>query len=329
MFQHPPRAQNAANGGMASQPTRHLAGAPTTAATVAGINSALYTSRFFIISSLPSPFSPTTHHTGQAWHQDAPIIKDRAQLESVAQQALHPYNKIDTKQAGSSSLQLGGGSSPAAATPAVPWDTLQPNRAISRPEPGTPRMQRAAHDLSLGAEYEQTEPGLNPLPATLKKINSIDCKKPQSVTQAPEAPQLLFWTTAQQTPHFYNKHGNKQASSTSRQLGGESTPAAAAHAAAWSTLQPAVTTPRLEPGTPCLHSTIRNLPFGTGLVQAEPGLSPLPITSKKINPDERKKLLAATKISEARQFFNGHRTNAPTQLHSLAGNALHPLGKDS
>ena len=228
MFQQPPRAQNAANGGMTSQPTRHLAGAPTTAAGAAGINSTLYTSRVFNVSSLPSPLSPTTHHIGPAWRQTAPATKGRAQSECVAQQALHPHNKIDTKQAGSSSLQLGGGSSPAAATPAVAWHTLQPNSAISRPEPGTPRMHRVAHDLSLGAGYEQTEPGLNPLPATPKKINSVDCKKLQSVTQVPEAPQLFHhhWTTAQQAPHFYNKHGYKQASSSSRQLGGGSTPAA-------------------------------------------------------------------------------------------------------
>ena len=329
MFQQPSRAQNAANGGMTSQPTRHLAGAPPTATIVAGFNSTLYTSRFFFISPSPSPFSPTTYHSGQAWHQAAPITKDRAQSECVAQQALHSHNKIDTKQAGSSSLQLGGGSPPAATTPAAAWDTLQPNSAISRLELGNPRMHRAAHDLSLGAEYEQTEPGLNPLPANPKKTNSIDRKKPQSVTQAPEAPQLLYWTTAQQTPHFLNKHGNKQASSSGRQLGGESTPAAATHATAWSTLQPSATTPRLEPETPCLCSNARNLPFGTRHEQAEPGLSPLPITSKKINSDERKKLQAATKIPEARQFYNGHRTNAPNQLLSLAGNVLHPLGKSS
>jgi len=328
-FQHLPLAQNAANGGMASQPTRHLAGAPTTATIVAGSNSTLYTSRFFITSSLPSPFSLTTHHTGQTGHQAAPITKDRAQPEGVAQQALHSHNKSDTKQAGSSSLQLGGGSSLAATTPAVAWATLQPNNAISRPEPETPRMHQAAYDLSLGAEYERTEPGLNPLPASPTEINSVDRKKPQSVTQAPEAPQPICWTTAQQTPHFYNKHGYKQASSSSRQLGGESTPAAATHAAAWSTLQPPAPTPRLEPGTPCLCSNARNLPFGTRHEQAEPGLSPLQITSKQIHSDERKKLLAATKIPEARQFYNGHRTNAPNQLHSLAGNVLHPLGKGS
>ena len=329
MLQQLPRAQNAANGGMTSQPTRHLASAPTTATMVAGSTSTLYTSRFFIISSLPSPFSPTTHHSGQTWHQAAPITKDRAQPEGVAQQALHSHHKIDTKQAGSSSLQLGGESPPAASTPAVAWDTLQPNSAISRLEPGTPRMHRVAHNLSLGAVHEQTEPGLNPLPDTPLKIMSIGRRRPQSVTQAPEAPQLLDWTTAQQAPHFYNNHGNKQASSSSRQRGGESTPAAATHAAAYDTLQPAAITPRLEPETPRLCSAARNLPFGMRHEQAEPGLSPLPIISKKIKSDERKKLQAATKIPEARQFYNGHRTNAPTQLHSLAGNVLHPLGKGS
>ena len=133
MFHQLPRAQNAANGGMTPQPTRHLAGAPTTVAGAAGISSTLYTSLIVDVSALPSPPSLTTHNTVPVWRQAIPITNGKAQSVCGAQQALHPHHKIDNKQAGSSSLQLEGGSSPAAATPAAAWDTLQPNSAISRP----------------------------------------------------------------------------------------------------------------------------------------------------------------------------------------------------
>jgi len=170
--------------------------------------------------------------------------------------------------------------------------------------------------------------GKSPLPSPLSTTTPYTkpTLRPTAPTTNGKAPSEC---RAQQAPHYYNKHGNKQASSSSLQLGGGSTPAATTPAAARSTLQPAITTPRLEPGTPRLYSTARNLPLGAGHEQAEPGLSPLPTTSKKINSDERKKLQAATKIPEARQLFNGHRTNAPTQLHFLARNAPHPPGKGS
>jgi len=58
-------------------------------------------------------------------------------------------------------------------------------------------------------------------------------------------------------------------------------------------------------------------------------MNPLPATSKIIHSDDRKKLQAGTKVPEARQLFQDHRTNAPIQLHCLAKNALHPPGKGS
>ena len=235
MFHQLPRAQNAANGGMTPQPTRHLAGAPTTVAGAAGISSTLYTSLIVDVSALPSPPSLTTHNTVPVWRQAIPITNGKAQSVCGAQQALHPHHKIDNKQAGSSSLQLEGGSSPAAATPAAAWDTLQPNSAISRLESGTPRMHRSAPDLSLGAGYEQTKPGLKPLPATSKKINSVDRKKLQSGTQVPEARQLFYHhgTTALAQLHRLARNaphppgqGSAQAGNNVLPLGGISTPAA-------------------------------------------------------------------------------------------------------
>jgi len=298
MFQQLPRAQNAANGGMTSQPTRHLAGAPTTAAGAAGISSTSCTSLILDVSALPSPPSPTTQHTEPAWRQAAPITNGKAQSECGAQQALHHHNKIDNKQAGSSSLQLGGGSSPAAATPAAGWDTLQPTSAISRPEPGTPRLHRPAPDLSLGAGYEQTEPGLNPLPATSKKINSVDRKKLQSSTQVPEARKLFYHhgtnalaqlhRLARNAPHPPGQ-GSAQGSN-GLQLGDSSTPAAAS----------ARFSPQLASTTTWAHRFphmprhARDPPFVTGHEQAQLGMDPLAAETQKIYSDVRSKLQAGT-----------------------------------
>ena len=107
-----------------------------------------------------------------------------APQERRAQQAPHYGNE----QAGSSSLQLGGGSAPAAATPAAARCSLQP---ASSAKLGTPHMHRQARDLPFGAGHEQAKLAMDPKPANNKQIILDDRGKLQACAHAPEARQLL------------------------------------------------------------------------------------------------------------------------------------------
>ena len=164
-FQQLPLAQTAANGGMTPQPKQNQAGAPTAAAGAAGLSSTSCTSLIPDGSPSPSPLSPTTHHIAPAPQQTAPTTNGKAQPECRAQQAPHHYIKNGNEQAGSSSLQLGDGSTPVAVTPAAVRGTLQPTSVNSLTEPETPRLHRPARDPPFGAGHEQANLAIDPLPA--------------------------------------------------------------------------------------------------------------------------------------------------------------------
>ena len=164
-FQQLPLAQTAANGGMTPQPKQNQAGAPTAAAGATGISSTMYTSLIPDGSPSPSPLSPTTRYIAPTPQQAAPTTNGKAQPECRAQQAPHHYIKNGNEQAGTSSLQLGDGSTPAAVTPAAVRGTSQPASPISLTEPETPRMHRPARDLPFGAGHAQTKLAMDPLPA--------------------------------------------------------------------------------------------------------------------------------------------------------------------
>ena len=106
---------------------------------------------------MPSPLCSTTHHAGHLPLQAAPTTIGETRQDRRVHQAQYYSSKRDTEQAGGSSLQLGGRSMPAAATPAAVRGTLQPTSAIS-----------PARDLPFGAGYEQAKPAMNPLPANNK-----------------------------------------------------------------------------------------------------------------------------------------------------------------
>jgi len=112
-----------------------------------------------------SPLSPTTRYIAPTPQQAAPTTNGKAQPECRAQQAPHHYIKNGNEQAGTSSLQLGDGSTPAAVTPAAVRGTSQPASPISLTEPETPRMHRPARDLPFGAGHAQTKLTMDPLPA--------------------------------------------------------------------------------------------------------------------------------------------------------------------
>jgi len=120
--------------------------------------------------------------------QAAPTTIGEAQQERRAQQAPHHSVKKGKEQAGSSSLQLGGGSTPAAATPAAVRCTLQPTSPATL---GTPHMHRQARDLPFGAGHEQAKLAMDPQSANNKQIILDDRGKLQARAQTPEARQLL------------------------------------------------------------------------------------------------------------------------------------------
>ena len=175
-FQQLPLAQTAANGGMTPQPKQNQAGAPTAAAGAAGLSSTRCTSLIPDGSPSPSPLSPTTHHIAPAPQQP----NGKAQPECRAQQAPHHYIKNGNEQAGSSSLQLGDGSTPAAGTPDAVRGTLQPASPISLTEPETPRMHRPARDLPFGAGHAQTK--LGPIASATIPIDTGQRGYPASTT---------------------------------------------------------------------------------------------------------------------------------------------------
>ena len=163
-FQQPIQAQTAANGGKTPKPKQTQLGAPTATAGAAGIRSTRCTGLIPDGSPSTSPLSPTTHHE-PASQQAAPTTNGKAQPECRAQQAPHHYIKNGNEQAGSSSLQLGDGSTPAATTPAAVRGTLQPASANPLTEPETPRLHRPARDPPFGAGHEQAKLAIDPLPA--------------------------------------------------------------------------------------------------------------------------------------------------------------------
>jgi len=118
----------------------------------------------------PSPWSSTTHHVMPIPQPAAPTTIEEAQQERRAQQAPHHSTKEGNEQAGSSSLQLGGRSTPAATkAPAVRY-TLHPTTAIPLSQLGTPH--RPARDLPFGAEHEQANHVMDQTPTTYKQKNS-------------------------------------------------------------------------------------------------------------------------------------------------------------
>jgi len=321
-FQQLIRAQTAANGGMTPKSKQTQPGAPTATAGAAGIRSQRCTSLIPDRSPSTLPLSPTTHHAEPAPKLAAPTTMGKAQPECRAQQAPHCCIKTGNEQAGSSSLQLGGGSTPAAATPAAVRGTLQPTSAISLMQPGTPRMQQPARDLPFGAGHEQAELAMDPEPASSKEINSDDRKKMQTSTQTPEVRQLLkdhrenapiqLHHLARNAPHLPEK-GSEQAGNNSLQLGDSSTPAAAS-ARCTSRLASTTWTHR----TPHMHGHARDLPFGAGHEQAQLALDPLATSTKKINAVDRKKLQASTQVPEAHQPLKDQGEQASDKINRLA-----------
>ena len=67
----------------------------------------------------------------------------------------------------------GGGSTPAAATPAAARCTWQPTIAISL----APHMHWPARVLPFGAGYEQAKPAMDPQHATTKQIGRASCRE--------------------------------------------------------------------------------------------------------------------------------------------------------
>jgi len=157
----------------------------------AGIKSTTHTSLIPGGPPSPSPLSSTTHHAMPIPQQAALATMGEAQQERRAQQAPHYSIKKGTEQARSSSLQLGGGSTPGAATPAAARCTLQPTSAIPLAKLGTPHMHRPARDPPFGAGHEQAKLAMDPQPATNKQIISDDHENLQERAQAPEARQLF------------------------------------------------------------------------------------------------------------------------------------------
>jgi len=186
------------NGNMAPQPKQRQPGAPTAAEGAAGIRSTTCTSLILGGPPSPLPLSSTTHHTMMIPQQAALTTNGEARQERRAQQAPHYSIKNGTEQPDSSSLQLGGGSTPVAVTPAAARCTLQLARF------GTPHMRRLARDLPFGAGLEQAKLAMDPQPDTNKQIISNDHGKLQERAQAPETRQLFKLGT----PHMHRPAQN-------------------------------------------------------------------------------------------------------------------------
>ena len=136
-FHHFPRAQTCANGHLTSQLRQNQPGATTAAEESAGISSTIRISLIPGGPPSPSPLSSTTHPAMALPQQVAPTTMGEAQQERRAQQAPHHSIKQGNKHAGSSSLQLGGGSTPPAATPA-PTPTIALISLATLPPTATP-----------------------------------------------------------------------------------------------------------------------------------------------------------------------------------------------
>ena len=157
-FQQLPRAQTDAHEHLTRQLMQTQPGATTAAEGPAGTSSTTCTSLIPGGPPSPSPLSSTIHPAVVLPQQAAPTTMGEAPQKRRAQQAPHYSIKHGNEQAGSSSLQLGGGFTPA--SPAPLRCSLQP---ASSAKLGTQHMLRPARDLPSGAGYEQAKPAMNPL----------------------------------------------------------------------------------------------------------------------------------------------------------------------
>ena len=181
-FHHLPRAQT--YGHLTPQLKQKQPGATTAAEGSAGISSTTCISLIPGGPPSPSPLSSTTHPAMALPQQVALTTMGEAQQERRAQQAPHHSIKQGNKHAGSSSLQLGGGSTPPAATPAAVRCSRQP---ASPAKLGTPHMHRQARDFPFGAGHEQANLAMDPKTVNNKQIILDVRKKLQTRAQAPEA----------------------------------------------------------------------------------------------------------------------------------------------
>ena len=193
-FQQLPRAKTAANEYLTPQLMQTHSGATTAAEGPAGTSSTTCTSLIVGGPPPPSPLSSTIHLAVALPQQAAPTTMGEAPQESRAQQAPHYGNEQD----GSSSLQLGGGFTPAAFTPAPLRCSLQP---ASSAKLGTPHMHRQARGPSFGKGHVQANLVMDPVTASNKQKNLDDRGKLQTRTQAPEAPDNTQTTTTGQYTH--------------------------------------------------------------------------------------------------------------------------------
>ena len=210
-------AQTVANEKMTPQPRQNQPGAPTAAEGSAGISGTTCTRLIPGGPPSPSPLSSTTQPDAALPQQAAPTTMGAAPQERRAQQAPHHSIKHGNEQAGRSSLQLGGGSTPAAVTPAVVRCSLQP---ASSAKLGIPHMHKQARDLPFGAGHVQANLVMDPVTASNKQKNLDDRGKLQTRTQAPEAPDNTQTTTTGQYTHStLLKSSNRSMSAARRRQG--------------------------------------------------------------------------------------------------------------
>jgi len=254
--------------------------------------------------------------------QAAVTIIGVARQERRAQQAPHSSIKKGTEQAGSSSLHLGGGSTPVATTPAAAQGTLHLTRL------GTPHMLRLAQDLPFGAGHEQANLAMDPHPATNNQIISSDPGKLQACAQTPEARQLFKLGT----PHMHRPAQDLPFGAEHEQTKLVMDPKPAINTQIISDdhgkLQESAQTPEalqlLKLGTPHMHRPAQDLPFGADQEQAKPAKHPLSTNNKQINSDDRDKLQECVQTPETRQALKTHGGNAVIKLKCLVRNTPPP-----
>jgi len=187
-FQQLPRAQTDANKQSTLQLIQTQSGATTAAEGPAGTSSTTCTSLIPGGPPSPSPLSSTTQPAVALPQQAAPTTMGEVPQERRAQQAPHHSIKHDNEQAGNSILQLEGGSTPAATTPATVRCSLQ---LACSAKLGTLHMHRQARDLPFGAGHVQANLVMDPVTANNKQKKLDDRGKLQTRAQAPETRQLL------------------------------------------------------------------------------------------------------------------------------------------
>jgi len=157
---------------------------------------------------------------------------ERAQHERRAQLARHHPFEEGNEQAGGSSLQLGGKSTPHA--PFAPY-TLEPKQPITMTKPSTQHMIMPVRDPPFGDGHEQDkhvvgqeQPGL---PIKSQHKNPVDHKILQKHENAPpilharmENASIRNQRLAQTEQHHALEDGCEQAGNNSLQLRRESTP---------------------------------------------------------------------------------------------------------